>query len=77
MHRSSETIGAIATALAKAQIELSNPEKTLTGTIPCAVANDSSAMPRSPVASTWCGNALASMRSPSSRPRRSMEDRSC
>jgi ERF superfamily len=34
MHRSSETIGAIATALAKAQIELSNPEKTLTGTIP-------------------------------------------
>jgi ERF superfamily len=34
MHRSSETIGAIATALAKAQIELSNPEKTLTGMIP-------------------------------------------
>ena len=34
MHQSSETIGAIATALAKAQIELSNPEKTLTGTIP-------------------------------------------
>jgi hypothetical protein len=33
MPRSSETIGAIATALAKAQIELSNPEKTLTGTI--------------------------------------------
>jgi hypothetical protein len=34
MHHSSETIGAIATALAKAQIVLSNPEKTLTGTIP-------------------------------------------
>ena len=34
MHRSSETIGAIATALAKAQAELSNPEKTLTATIP-------------------------------------------
>jgi hypothetical protein len=33
MHRSSETIGAIATALAKAQAELTNPEKTLTGTI--------------------------------------------
>jgi len=33
MHRSSETIGAIATALAKAQAELSNPEKTLTATI--------------------------------------------
>jgi len=34
MHSSSETIGAIATALAKAQAELSNPEKTLTATIP-------------------------------------------
>ncbi len=34
MHSCSETIGAIATALAKAQAELSNPEKTLTGTIP-------------------------------------------
>ena len=34
MHRSSETIGAIATALAKAQAELSNPERTLTATFP-------------------------------------------
>jgi hypothetical protein len=34
MHRSSETIGAIATALAKAQAELSNPEKMLTATLP-------------------------------------------
>jgi len=33
MQRSSETIGAIATALAKAQIELNNPEKSLTATI--------------------------------------------
>jgi hypothetical protein len=33
MQRSSETIGAIATALAKAQIELNNPEKALTATI--------------------------------------------
>ncbi|THD72773.1 MAG: DUF968 domain-containing protein [Bradyrhizobium sp.] len=33
MHRSSETIGAIATALAKAQGELSNPEKSLTATL--------------------------------------------
>src|SRR5450631_1913927 len=33
MHRSSETIGAIAGALAKAQIELQNPEKSLTATI--------------------------------------------
>ena len=33
MHRSSETIGAIAAALAKAQAELANPEKSLTATI--------------------------------------------
>ena len=33
MHRSSETIGAIAAALAKAQGELANPEKSLTATI--------------------------------------------
>src|SRR5471030_2602823 len=33
MHRSSETIGAIATALAKAQSELTNPEKSLAATI--------------------------------------------
>jgi len=33
MHRSSESIGAIATALAKAQAELTNPEKSLVATI--------------------------------------------
>src|SRR5437879_7827353 len=33
MQRCSESIGAIAGALAKAQIELANPEKTLTATI--------------------------------------------
>ncbi|MBR0779041.1 ERF family protein [Bradyrhizobium diazoefficiens] len=33
MHRSSERIGAIAAALAKAQSELTNPEKTLTASI--------------------------------------------
>src|SRR6266404_1787632 len=33
MQRSSDTIGAIAGALAKAQIELANPEKSLTATI--------------------------------------------
>jgi hypothetical protein len=33
MHRSSETIGAIAAALAKAQAELVNPEKSLTATL--------------------------------------------
>src|SRR6476661_4608766 len=33
MHRSSESIGAIAAALAKAQCELTNPEKSLVATI--------------------------------------------
>jgi hypothetical protein len=33
MHRSSETIGSIATALAKAQAELTNPEKSMSATI--------------------------------------------
>src|SRR5437868_13625498 len=36
MHRSSESIGAIAAALAKAQSELANPEKSLTATISIA-----------------------------------------
>jgi len=33
MQRSSPSIAALATALAKAQIELTNPEKSLIGTI--------------------------------------------
>src|SRR5438045_9638436 len=33
MHRSSDQIGAIAAALAKAQVELTNPEKSLTATL--------------------------------------------
>src|ERR1700738_4828973 len=33
MHRSSESIGAIAAAFAKAQAEIVNPEKSLTATI--------------------------------------------
>jgi hypothetical protein len=40
MHRSSETIGAIAAALAKAQGELTNPEKSLTATIPAMNPRD-------------------------------------
>lgn len=36
MHNSSQTIGAIATAMAKAQAELENPEKTMVATIPAA-----------------------------------------
>jgi hypothetical protein len=41
MQRSSESIGAIAAALARAQAELTNPEKTHTGTIRAANPRDS------------------------------------
>src|SRR5262249_34564574 len=34
VHRSSETVGAIAAALAKAQLDIINPEKSLVGVIP-------------------------------------------
>jgi ERF superfamily len=34
MHRSSDSIAALAAALAKAQMALTNPEKSLTGTVP-------------------------------------------
>jgi hypothetical protein len=40
MHRSSETIGAIGAALAKAQGELANPEKALTATIRSAIPGE-------------------------------------
>jgi hypothetical protein len=40
MHRSSQHIGAIAEALAKAQAELTNPEKTLTATIGSPLQRD-------------------------------------
>lgn len=40
MHRSSESIGAIAAALAKAQIELTNPEKSLIATLPSPAAGE-------------------------------------
>jgi hypothetical protein len=40
MQRSSETIGAIAAALAKAQGELTNPEKSLTATIRSPFPNE-------------------------------------
>src|SRR4051794_18834424 len=41
MQRSSQTIGAIAGALAKAQLELQNPEKSLTATIHSAFPRES------------------------------------
>jgi hypothetical protein len=40
MHRSSKTIGAIAAALAKAQGELTNPEKSLMATVAVSAAGE-------------------------------------
>jgi hypothetical protein len=42
MHRSSESIGNLAGAMAKAQAELANPEKTLTATIPATFPREES-----------------------------------
>ena len=55
MQRSSDTIGAIAAALAKAQAEITNPEKSLTATIRSAIVREgdrTSAMPRCQAGST-------------------------
>jgi ERF superfamily len=41
MHRSSESIAALTAALAKAQMALTNPEKSLTGTVPSGRADES------------------------------------
>jgi ERF superfamily len=40
MHRSSESIASLAAALAKAQMALTNPEKSLTGTVPSGRADE-------------------------------------
>ena len=79
MHRSSESIAALAAALAKAQMVLTNPEKSLTGrSRPTATMSQDgpSAMPRSRAASTssarrWASTRLRRCRRPpSTRPRR-------
>ena len=57
MQRSSETIGTIAAALAKAQAQLVNPEKSLVATIRSdgpAEQNGPSAMPRCRAVSISC-----------------------
>lgn len=75
MHSSSETIGAIAPALAKAQGDLSNPEKGLTGTICSAFPQGGDRTFR--YASLASGldivrKSLGRTRLPRSRPRRSI-----
>jgi hypothetical protein len=46
MQRSSESVGALASALAKAQAELVNPEKSLTATIRNAGPGERAGCPR-------------------------------
>jgi hypothetical protein len=68
MQRCSETIGAIASALAKAQIDLANPEKSLTATIRSPFPREADRSFR--YAWIWSGRASAGMRSPRSKPPR-------
>ena len=72
MQRSSQSIGTIAAALAKAQMELTNPEKSLVGTIGSHFTTISArfAMRLYPVASISCARAWAGTRSRQCRPRR-------
>ena len=74
MQRSSESIGAIAGALAKAQAELTNPEKSLIATIRSrshGKATGPSAMPRCHLGSISSARPWASTRSPRYKPPRS------
>ena len=78
MQRSSETIGAIAAALAKAQAELANPEKSLVATIRASEPREMIrpfAMRRSQPASTSCARPSAATRSRWSRRPRSTKKR--
>ena len=74
MPRSSDSIGAIAAALAKAQAEITNPEKSLTATIRSPFPREGDrtfATRRFQMGSTSFARRLAGMRSPPCRPRRS------
>ena len=71
MQRSSGSIGAIAAALAKAQIELANPEKSLVATIRSPFPREGDRtfrMPRWRVGSTSSARHWVSMRSRPCRP---------
>ncbi len=61
MQRSSTKIGALATALAKAQSELANPEKSLVATLPSSIAGGVGHRLRA--GSSSSASAWASMRS--------------
>ena len=71
MPRSSETVAALASALAKAQAELINPEKSLTAIIrtgrPGEGVRSFRYAPLSPAGSTSCAKRWGSTRSPPCR----------
>jgi hypothetical protein len=71
MQRCSETIGAIAAALAKAQAELTNPEKSLTATIRASHPRESDQTFRYAPLSTGLDIVSARRKSRPCRPRRS------
>jgi hypothetical protein len=73
MHRSSESIAALAAALAKAQMALTNPEKSLTGTVPSATMSQGGHFVTRPfrVVSKSSERLWGSRKSPHSRPLRS------
>src|SRR3954467_6360766 len=51
MHRSSESMGTIAAALAKAQLELTNPAKSVVGTVPGMTPNGDRSFRYAPLSS--------------------------
>ncbi len=65
MPRSSDTVSALASALAKAQVELVNPEKSLVATLRQNEASPSEVfvMRRSQVGLMWCEKPLVGTRS--------------
>ena len=68
MHSSSESIGTIAAALAKAQAELTNPEKSLSATIRSPFPRERERTFRyAPLSSGLDARVSADMRLPSSR----------
>jgi len=78
MPRSSESVAALAAALAKAQTELINPEKSLTATIRSTRTGDGDRTFRyAPLSSgsTRCARRWVSTRSPPCRPRQSISRR--
>ena len=69
MHRSSDTIAIVVPALAKVQVELTNPEKSLVATIRSPLSARGGPDLRCRAGWTLCARALAGMRSRRSRQR--------